>query len=122
MKKLLLIAGCAALAACGQREEAAPADETNVAVAETEANVAAPAEFTLAETTWDYTQDGKARTTSIDGAGNYDTSSGSDIMSIFTDLWKQGSTLIIITHDPALARRAGRVVEVRDGKIVSDHA
>ena len=54
MKKLLLIAGCAALAACGQSEEAAPAEETNVVVAEPEANVAAPAEFTLAETTWDY--------------------------------------------------------------------
>jgi len=34
MKKLLLIAGCAALAACGQSEEAAPADEANVAAAE----------------------------------------------------------------------------------------
>ena len=54
--------------------------------------------------------------------GNLDTTSGSDIMSIFTDLWKQGSTLIIITHDPALAKRAGRVVEVRDGRIVTDHA
>lgn len=75
MKKLLLIAGCAALFACGQREEA-PAEDTNVAVAEPEANLAEPAEFTLAETTWDYTQDGKPRTTSIDGAGNYDTSSG----------------------------------------------
>ena len=69
MKKLLLIAGCAALAACGQNEEAAPAEETNVVVAEPEANVAAPAEFTLAETTWDYTQDGKPHTTSIDGSG-----------------------------------------------------
>jgi hypothetical protein len=78
MKKLLLIAGCAALAACGQSEEAAPADETNVVVAEPEANVAAPAEFTLAETTWDYTQDGKPHTTSIDAAGNYDTSSGTE--------------------------------------------
>src|SRR5688572_22697595 len=77
MKKLLLIAGCAALAACG-KEEAAPADETNVVVAEPEANVAAPAEFTLAETTWDYTQDGEPHTTSIDGAGNYDTSSGTE--------------------------------------------
>ena len=54
--------------------------------------------------------------------GNLDTSSGTDIMSIFTDLWKQGRTLVIITHDPALARRASRIVEVRDGKIVSDHA
>ena len=54
--------------------------------------------------------------------GNLDSSSGSDIMSIFTELWKKGSTLVIITHDPALAKRASRVVEVRDGKITSDHA
>jgi putative ABC transport system ATP-binding protein len=52
--------------------------------------------------------------------GNLDSSSGTDIMSIFTDLWKQGSTLVIITHDPALARRAGRVVEIHDGRITSD--
>ena len=54
--------------------------------------------------------------------GNLDSSSGSDIMSIFTDLWKQGRTLVIITHDPALAKRASRVVEVRDGRITADHA
>ncbi len=54
--------------------------------------------------------------------GNLDSSSGSDIMTIFTELWKQGSTLIIITHDPALAKRASRVVEVHDGRITSDHA
>ncbi|HEU4521705.1 MAG TPA: ABC transporter ATP-binding protein [Thermoanaerobaculia bacterium] len=54
--------------------------------------------------------------------GNLDSSSGSDIMSIFTDLWKQGRTLVIITHDPALARRASRIVEVRDGRITADHA
>jgi putative ABC transport system ATP-binding protein len=52
--------------------------------------------------------------------GNLDTTSGGDIMSLFTDLWKQGRTLIIITHDPALAKRASRVVEVRDGVIISD--
>ena len=52
--------------------------------------------------------------------GNLDTSSGTDIMSIFTELWKSGRTLIIITHDPALARRASRIVEIRDGKITSD--
>lgn len=53
--------------------------------------------------------------------GNLDTSSGSDIMSIFTELWEQGRTLVIITHDPALAKRAGRVVEIRDGRIESDY-
>ncbi len=50
--------------------------------------------------------------------GNLDTSAGSDIMSLFTELWQQGRTLVIITHDPALARRASRLVEIRDGKIV----
>jgi putative ABC transport system ATP-binding protein len=54
--------------------------------------------------------------------GNLDTSAGGDIMSIFTDLWKQGRTLVIITHDPALARRASRVVEIRDGRITADHS
>ena len=53
--------------------------------------------------------------------GNLDSTSGSDIMSIFTELWNQGSTLVIITHDPALARRASRVVEIRDGRITADH-
>ena len=54
--------------------------------------------------------------------GNLDTSSGGDIMKVFSDLWEQGRTLIIITHDPALARRAGRVVTVQDGRILSDAA
>jgi putative ABC transport system ATP-binding protein len=53
--------------------------------------------------------------------GNLDSSAGGDIMSIFTDLWKQGRTLVIITHDTALSRRASRVVEIRDGRITGDH-
>ena len=52
--------------------------------------------------------------------GNLDTSSGTDIMGLFLDLWRQGSTLVVITHDMALARRASRIVEIRDGRIVSD--
>ena len=52
--------------------------------------------------------------------GNLDSSAGGDIMAVFTDLWKQGRTLVIITHDPALARRASRIVEIRDGRVVSD--
>jgi putative ABC transport system ATP-binding protein len=53
--------------------------------------------------------------------GNLDSSSGTDIMSIFTDLWKQGRTVVLITHDPAIAKRASRVVEIQDGVIVRDH-
>jgi putative ABC transport system ATP-binding protein len=52
--------------------------------------------------------------------GNLDSTAGSDIMSIFTDLYKQGRTLVIITHDNALARRASRVVTIHDGRITSD--
>jgi putative ABC transport system ATP-binding protein len=54
--------------------------------------------------------------------GNLDTSAGGDIMQLFTELWKQGRTLVVITHDMTLARRAGRIVEVRDGRIISDTA
>jgi ABC-type lipoprotein export system ATPase subunit len=53
--------------------------------------------------------------------GNLDSSAGTDIMSIFNEVNAQGRTLVIISHDPALARRASRVVEIRDGKITSDH-
>jgi putative ABC transport system ATP-binding protein len=51
--------------------------------------------------------------------GNLDTSSGGDIMSIFEELWRAGRTVIVITHDPALAKRTGRIVEMRDGSIVT---
>jgi putative ABC transport system ATP-binding protein len=52
--------------------------------------------------------------------GNLDSSAGGDIMELFTELWSQGSTLVVITHDLSLARRAGRVVEIHDGRIVRD--
>jgi putative ABC transport system ATP-binding protein len=54
--------------------------------------------------------------------GNLDSSAGGDIMSLFGDLWTQGRTLIVITHDLSLARRAGRVVEIRDGRVTRDVA
>jgi putative ABC transport system ATP-binding protein len=54
--------------------------------------------------------------------GNLDTGSGSDVMSVLTELWGQGATLIVVTHDKALARRASRMVEIRDGLVVEDNA
>ena len=53
--------------------------------------------------------------------GNLDTSSGGDIMDLFQELWKQGRTILVITHDPALARRAPRRVEIRDGQVTQDN-
>jgi putative ABC transport system ATP-binding protein len=52
--------------------------------------------------------------------GNLDTTAGGDIMQLFTDLWQQGRTMVVITHDVTLAKRASRVVEVRDGRIIPD--
>jgi putative ABC transport system ATP-binding protein len=52
--------------------------------------------------------------------GNLDSSAGGDIMELFEELWKQGRTVLVISHDPALARRAQRQVEIRDGLICSD--
>ncbi len=54
--------------------------------------------------------------------GNLDTASGGDIMQLFTDLWQQGRTMVVITHDKSLARRASRIVGIQDGLIVSDGA
>lgn len=53
--------------------------------------------------------------------GNLDASTGTTIIELlFARQAAQGATLIIITHDPALAERCDRIVEMRDGRIVSD--
>lgn len=49
--------------------------------------------------------------------GNLDTARGDEIMKLLKDLNKQGITLIIITHDPTIARQAERMVQIRDGKL-----
>ena len=52
--------------------------------------------------------------------GNLDSSSGGDIMDLFEELWEQGHTMIVITHDQALAKRTSRSIELHDGRISSD--
>jgi putative ABC transport system ATP-binding protein len=54
--------------------------------------------------------------------GNLDSSSGGDIMDLFEELWEQGHTMIVITHDQALAKRTSRAIELHDGRISSDHS
>ncbi|AEH60838.1 ABC transporter related protein [Methanosalsum zhilinae DSM 4017] len=49
--------------------------------------------------------------------GNLDTKTGEEIMNIFRDLHKKGSTIVMITHDPEVAEHADRVVHLRDGVI-----
>jgi putative ABC transport system ATP-binding protein len=52
--------------------------------------------------------------------GNLDSNSGKAIVQIFSELHGAGQTIIMITHDAAIARLASRVVQIRDGQIVED--
>ena len=55
--------------------------------------------------------------------GNLDATTGVTIMDLLFDRQRAaGATLVIITHDPALADRCSRIIEMRDGQIVSDRA
>jgi ABC-type lipoprotein export system ATPase subunit len=52
--------------------------------------------------------------------GNLDSRAGLEILAIFQDLNRLGKTVLLITHDASVAEMAKRVVEIVDGKIVSD--
>lgn len=52
--------------------------------------------------------------------GNLDTATGDEIMKILNDLNKNGTTVIIITHNDEIAKNSKRVVRILDGKIESD--
>ncbi len=52
--------------------------------------------------------------------GNLDTTSGQDIMGLFEKLSESGRTIVLITHDHALAKRTKRIVRIQDGSIVED--
>lgn len=49
--------------------------------------------------------------------GNLDSKSGEEIMDILNNLYEQGNTIVLITHDPDVAELANRSVSVHDGKI-----
>ena len=52
--------------------------------------------------------------------GNLDSVTGEEIMASFERIWKQGNTVILVTHEADIAAHARRVVRMRDGKIESD--
>ena len=52
--------------------------------------------------------------------GNLDTRSGGEIMSIFDQLNEVGNTIIMVTHEPAIAAHARRILHIRDGLIEKD--
>ncbi|MDP2812315.1 MAG: ABC transporter ATP-binding protein [bacterium] len=52
--------------------------------------------------------------------GNLDSKSGIQIMSILHELSKMGKTIVVVTHESTTAKYAKRIVQIRDGEIVSD--
>ena len=51
--------------------------------------------------------------------GNLDTASGAEITAILEGLLDEGRTVIVVTHDETMARRARRILRLRDGRVVS---
>jgi len=54
--------------------------------------------------------------------GNLDSRSGNDILNLFDELNADGKTLIMVTHDNAIAKLSSRVVRLLDGRVESDGA
>ena len=53
--------------------------------------------------------------------GNLDTRTGEDIMNLFEELHSMGHTIILVTHEPDIAKRALRHIQLRDGIITDDY-
>ena len=52
--------------------------------------------------------------------GNLDTKTGADIMSLFNEIFDQGNTIILVTHEEYIAEHAARIIRLRDGLIEKD--
>jgi putative ABC transport system ATP-binding protein len=49
--------------------------------------------------------------------GNLDSASARDVLALFEELHRDGQTIVLVTHDPDVARRTGRTVHLRDGRV-----
>jgi putative ABC transport system ATP-binding protein len=52
--------------------------------------------------------------------GNLDTKTGDDILELFIDLNRRGATIVMTTHNMAVAERTHRIIGMQDGRIVAD--
>ena len=52
--------------------------------------------------------------------GNLDSATGNEIMALFERLYREGNTIVLVTHEMDIAMHAHRVVHIRDGKVEKD--
>ena len=52
--------------------------------------------------------------------GNLDSKTGVEILGLFAELARAGNTIIVVTHEEAVARHARRIIRIRDGGVASD--
>lgn len=53
--------------------------------------------------------------------GNLDSSNGEEVMNLLTELNKEGTTIVMVTHSPSDAEKAHRIVQLFDGHIVTEN-
>ena len=54
--------------------------------------------------------------------GELDSVTASEVLDVIDEIHRAGTTVILVTHDPAVAARADRIVELHDGRVVADRA
>jgi putative ABC transport system ATP-binding protein len=54
--------------------------------------------------------------------GNLDSRNGSIVVDLLENVWRNGTTIVMVTHDLQIAQRANRIITMSDGRIVSDQA
>jgi putative ABC transport system ATP-binding protein len=53
--------------------------------------------------------------------GNLDSANGEEVMNLLTELNNEGTTIVMVTHSPAHAEKAHRIIQLFDGHVVSEN-